>query len=688
MELFLFKYAFSERHLVCYYHEPGYWGSLRRPLLARVSKAITSYFALPNRRKQEWRWPAIVLLITAMAAGLRFYGLGDQSLWLDEAISVVVAKQSLSFAAHHAAADVHPPLYYILLHGWVSLGDQEFLIRFPSLFFDVMSVPLIYILGSLLFDRKTGTLASSLLAVSPLHVRYSQEGRMYTLLGLCALISILSTLRFLGTRHGKWLIANLVFSTLAIYTHYQAAFIILFNNLIVIPTALRDRRFMVKWLLSQASVVVAFSPWLSTLWNQISRGGRVWIPFQPRGDVLLSTWAAQFVGEWLLPHQMGMWNAVMLAALSILALLLLSSTARGRQSSAILSAWILTGVLMPFVVSVRLNVFGPKYLMGVSFAGYLLLAGGLWALGKRWPAWALLLIIGCGLPSLVALANYYWTPFYQRENWRDAITYIEQQTTPDDVVAFEFYGPMDPWIHYSRGHVPAVGLVHIEATSGEIERSVTNLVSQYGRIWLFEYLAGLYDPQGLVVSSLESHKWAKIQWINFNGVPLSLWVPLTQLKTVVLNDFESMANVRSAWDHNLSESSINLNHNPRFISEGGTSLEKRMVTNSSSEVHYGGIEFPIQSTRFMVDIWLPTPGEVRAIYVYAYNREGKLSARWGRNFLQEPLRSVASPLRVYFVDGFWFVRDSERLPSKANILIEVDKPNQAVSFFVDNLLSW
>ena len=88
--------------------------------------------------------PAILLLGTV----LRVFKLGRESLWLDEVGTVNIAQKSISEMFHYIVHfDVHPPLYYFLLHLWIRLfGDSEFSVRFPSVIFGIATIWLIYVI--------------------------------------------------------------------------------------------------------------------------------------------------------------------------------------------------------------------------------------------------------------------------------------------------------------------------------------------------------------------------------------------------------------------------------------------------------------------------------------------------------------------------------------------------------------
>ena len=74
-----------------------------------------------------------VLLVVALGAFLRFYRIGAQPLWVDEATSLRFAQQSLAelWSWSTIVDPGNPPLYYSLLHGWVRFGDSEGALRVP-----------------------------------------------------------------------------------------------------------------------------------------------------------------------------------------------------------------------------------------------------------------------------------------------------------------------------------------------------------------------------------------------------------------------------------------------------------------------------------------------------------------------------------------------------------------------------
>lgn len=143
--------------------------------------------------------PWLVLALTLLASGLRLLLLDNKGLWLDETFSIWLANHNLRELLHWTATiDQHPPLYYLLLHGWIALrGDSPYAARMLSALLGAAAIPIIYLTGKRLSGVMAGLAAAVLLALSPFHIRFAQETRMYTLLTLTAALAIHALVRLL-----------------------------------------------------------------------------------------------------------------------------------------------------------------------------------------------------------------------------------------------------------------------------------------------------------------------------------------------------------------------------------------------------------------------------------------------------------------------------------------------------------
>jgi hypothetical protein len=136
-------------------------------------------------------FPLLVLAITVVGALLRMFDIGSKGLWLDEAFSVWMGRQPPSeMLSWLVRIDQHPPLYYLLLHSWMRLGDDAATVRAFSALASALTIPVVYFLGRRLAGGKVGLLGALILALSPFHVRFAQEARMYALLSLNASLAL------------------------------------------------------------------------------------------------------------------------------------------------------------------------------------------------------------------------------------------------------------------------------------------------------------------------------------------------------------------------------------------------------------------------------------------------------------------------------------------------------------------
>ena len=78
----------------------------------------------------ERRASLALLVVLLAAAALRLIGLDHQSYWIDEYASLVMAYDGLFSGFEKIRGDVHPPLYFSLLHFWIrAFGDAEATVR-------------------------------------------------------------------------------------------------------------------------------------------------------------------------------------------------------------------------------------------------------------------------------------------------------------------------------------------------------------------------------------------------------------------------------------------------------------------------------------------------------------------------------------------------------------------------------
>ncbi|MCC7162679.1 MAG: glycosyltransferase family 39 protein [Anaerolineae bacterium] len=225
-------------------------------------------------------------VLTLAAFGLRTFELAKQSFWYDEAFSVYLARFDLATITARTAADIQPPLYYYLLNLWMTgAGDSEFAVRFLSLFFGVLIVPLMFVTARRLFGQNAALFAALIATLSALYLWYSQEARMYTLITFLGLLSSYALLRGLGGAGGgrRWWIVFVVANLAAVYTHYFAFAPLAFQ---IVYALWANFRYQLKALrailVSFAVILVAFLPWVPFMLNRLGEDASYF-----RGDLKL-----------------------------------------------------------------------------------------------------------------------------------------------------------------------------------------------------------------------------------------------------------------------------------------------------------------------------------------------------------------------------------------------------------------
>lgn len=211
------------------------------------------------------------LAILALAFGARLLCLGDANIWSDEGLSVWGARQSLSASAAYTAGDVHPVLYFWLLHGWLPLaGSSEFAARFLAVIAGTLTVAVTGYLGHALLPAQAWVARAGmlLLALSRFSVWWSQESRMYILGGLLATLGLALAVR-LRRRFGLAMACGYVLTAAAgLWSLYLTIFGILIQSLYWLwslrgETSARGILVQIlRWVGLQTGVLLCFLPWL------------------------------------------------------------------------------------------------------------------------------------------------------------------------------------------------------------------------------------------------------------------------------------------------------------------------------------------------------------------------------------------------------------------------------------------
>ncbi len=291
----------------------------------------------------------IVAALTVLAAALRLSTLGLQSYHHDE---IVTASRLLRASLWHAidkvgASESAPPLYYLLAWLWTQVtGTGEVGLRSLSALAGIAVVPVAFFIGAEIKGRRTGVVAAALVAVNPMLVWYSQEGRSYSLLILLTSISLLFFLRSMRTGSARDMGWWALTSGLALATHYFAFFTVAAEAGWMLW---RHRRHARRAIASVAAVGAVLAP--LALW-QMSQADRTdWIAMLGLPYRIAQTGVAFMVGETgeliAEPVRPLLALAPALLALAAVGMLVARGTRGERRRAAIVASLALVTLIVP-----------------------------------------------------------------------------------------------------------------------------------------------------------------------------------------------------------------------------------------------------------------------------------------------------------------------------------------------------
>ncbi|MBI2321435.1 MAG: glycosyltransferase family 39 protein, partial [Chloroflexi bacterium] len=245
------------------------------------------------------------------AFALRVAFLDRQSLWVDEALSVVFADRPVpDLFRTLVTADIHPPLYPLLLHAWFKLaGTSELAARLPSVIFGTLLVPAVYALARALAapDRRVGRwwglVTAALVAASPFLVYFSQEARNYSAVTFWVTLALLCLWQALRDGRPRWWAAYGLATLAAIYTHYNAFLMLAAPPRLLLLGWRRFGTALRPWLTTVAVVGVAYLPWAAYALAQLARIDDFWPGTIDPLTVAERTWLAFSGGQgaWVAP---------------------------------------------------------------------------------------------------------------------------------------------------------------------------------------------------------------------------------------------------------------------------------------------------------------------------------------------------------------------------------------------------
>jgi len=518
------------------------------------------------------------LLLTALlllAFALRVYRLDAQSLWYDEAVTAHVTGQRLAELTRWTADDIQPPLYYYIVAGWTRLaGRGEWALRFPSAFFGTLTAALLWSAARRLFPGQRAAARAGLLlfALSPLHVYFAQEARMYTLLtflGLLAGYALLAATRpgraagFGWSSAARWWGVFVAAAVATLYTHYFGVTLLaayaLCWALAWVRRASRRASWPQAWrqaviaVVGAAAILALYLPWLPVMLGRYRIDRSYWQGGLKLGEALRHVAISFTTGA---PETMLEPDAVRLlpwfGAAFGLAFVALLARRTARDENVTFDPWtalvLLVILLLPVAavlgLASRTPKFNARYLMLVSPAYLLILAGGIGALAapaarsrerqwrfllstSRWAAALALTVFLCAMAGR-GVCNWFTDWAFTKDQWRELATTVAAQIAPAEAVillsghawpAWNYYAPDIPAVRLPELDILDVGAVLGFDAAATLSRGLAGRQA----VWLVLWQSETVDPVGFAPYFLDRAGAEQRGMRQFWGVSLRYW---------------------------------------------------------------------------------------------------------------------------------------------------------------------
>jgi uncharacterized membrane protein len=466
-----------------------------------------------HKRDLHVRLAIALLTLAVFALYLRY--LGRQSLWFDEGLSVSFAARPLPQLLRTLIyEDLHPPLYYLLLHFWMALaGNSEWAVRMPSLFAAVLLVPLSFAIMREIWGQGTqgstawhalALSAAALVGTSPFIAYYAQETRMYALAAVLVLATTWAFLRAARTESPKWWLSFSCLLAAALYVQYFSVFVV---PAFVLYALLLDRRSWRRTVVHTLLAALLYIPWFVPAYMQVGRLIRTpdyWVTTR-----INPAWFARTMWSAFLPSTPAR-SWLLAIVVGLLLMVRLAQRGRLRFSDRVRRTVLMfLTFLIPLLLTYAAVSIAPKFATRYSIIAatplYLCAATALYALlGRRSLAarWLfgiiVLLAVVLSLRSTVALTAGRENP---RDDARGLAAYLTANAQENDALLLVESAPY-ALEYYYRGAAPWYGLHVGQDVSGAAGVLNGILQTRPRRIWLILWHQEFADPMDVAVTEL------------------------------------------------------------------------------------------------------------------------------------------------------------------------------------------
>lgn len=371
------------------------------------------------------------------------------SIRLDEAQSIWQVSHSIPEILDIVGRDVHVPLYHIILHFWQGIFDNSIIsARYLSLLISIISIPLVYILASKIYNKKIALMTTIVFVLSPFISWYANEARMYSLL---LLLAVLNSIFFINILKGSGLmswIGFIITAILGIYTHYFYWLFLLSNALFYIVNYKKfSKKLLLQFISTGIILILSIIPWIYYVITLGSAANTKPILQSPTSIDFFNVFSQYIFG-----FQPDIINSIILSSWPVIVIIIFTSLQRKLKYS-VFTTFVIFQILIPiglaFIMSYLRPIFLSRYLIITALFLYMYLV---YIIETYFIKQSLILytilILGIGSSLLLQITSPY-TP--TKENFENMSIYLTAKATARDVIVLSAPFIIYPFEYYYQG---------------------------------------------------------------------------------------------------------------------------------------------------------------------------------------------------------------------------------------------
>jgi uncharacterized membrane protein len=520
-----------------------------------------------RKPKTEYFYLYLLLFTILLGGFLRFYHIGNQPLWIDEAMSYWFSTRSMhELWTVVPRIETNPPLYYTILKIWMSLfGSSEASLRSLSAIMSVGCIPLVFMVGKLMGKSIGGSwigaIAAIMFAVSPVQIQYAQEARPYamltfaTTLALCAVLWIMrhpveacepvfrkrfhlrqSNADASGRpAYSAWLVTILAMA-FALWLHNTSLFYIFALFLIILVWFIGElrfnRNFFVNIVIVFTTALLLWAPYIKFLVEQ-TKHSPLWVQELTAKNIV-------DVLVWLVLGNNLSWTpsigeALKISVFFVLVVLAITGLLNIRKRSGLyVSILVLGAILGPILIELVLSlvlrpIFVGRTLIYTNVPFYIAAAAGIMTLRtspKR-------VFVAASISVFLLKLSFGYFINYQKEPWDKVEHVISQQAAKNDIVLLVPSGVETVFTYYQmrRGNniscrvipFPSSPYSAVEQRDGSRPRfldpyvshsdvpAIKNLIADKTGVWLV-LMDEIFDPHKLMFKVITHNRSLVAKW--------------------------------------------------------------------------------------------------------------------------------------------------------------------------------